>query len=155
MRILLHNPAVDFGTLEDFYAPIPSLGLAYSGGVLRQAWFEVRALDSFMSCQTVEEIISSIRAARPDVLGVSLLTPSAPLTDRVLIRLRAELRNLWIIIGNVHASVLTAITQTPSYAISSSTTRAKRRCWNWSKRCATASQRRTSPGFRIWPMTAK
>ncbi len=38
MKILLLNPSVDFdrqfGTLKDFYTPIPSIGLAYVGAVL-------------------------------------------------------------------------------------------------------------------------
>jgi radical SAM superfamily enzyme YgiQ (UPF0313 family) len=109
MRVLLHNPAVDFdkqfGTLEDFYTPIPSLGLAYIGAVLRQDGFEVHGIDSFMACHTVEQMVDAIRKARPDVLGVSLLTPSAPLMDRVLLRLQTELPDLIVIMGNIHASV--------------------------------------------------
>ena len=109
MRVLLHNPAVDFdkqfGTLEDFYTPIPSLGLAYIGSVLRDAGFEVDGLDSFMACHTVDEMIAEIRRRRPDVLGISLLTPAAPLVDRVLAQLRREMPDLVVVLGNIHASV--------------------------------------------------
>jgi Fe-S oxidoreductase len=109
MKILLLNPAVDFdkqfGTLEDFYTPIPSLGLAYIGGVLRQDGFEVEGLDSFMACDTVDQMFERIVAAAPDVLGVSLLTPAAPLMDEVLIRLRKVMPSLVVVMGNIHASV--------------------------------------------------
>ena len=108
-RVVLLNPAVDFdkqfGTLEDFYTPIPSLGLAYIGGVLRQDGFEVLGIDSFMRCHTVEEMIEAVVAAAPDVLGVSLLTPAAPLMDRVLIQLRKVMPALVVVMGNIHASV--------------------------------------------------
>jgi anaerobic magnesium-protoporphyrin IX monomethyl ester cyclase len=109
MRILLLNPAVDFdkqfGTLEDFYTPIPSLGLAYIGAVLRQDGFEVEGLDSFIACHTVDEMFDRVVASSPDVLGISLLTPSAPLVDRLLMRLRQALPSLIVVMGNIHASV--------------------------------------------------
>src|SRR5687767_4421621 len=109
MKVLLLNPAVDFdkqfGTLEDFYTPIPSLGLAYIGAVLRADGFEVQGLDSFMACHTVDQMVEHVVAARPDVLGVSLLTPAAPLVDRLLIRLREALPELIVIVGNIHGSV--------------------------------------------------
>ncbi len=109
MKVLLHNPAVDFdrqfGSLKKFYTPIPSLGLAYIGAILRQDGFEVEGLDSFMECHTTEEMEERILASSPDVLGISLLTPSSPLVDRLLPELRKKLPELIIILGNIHGSV--------------------------------------------------
>ncbi len=108
MKILLLNPAVDFdkqfGTLKKFYTPIPSLGLAYIGAVLEQHGFEVEGLDSFMQCHTIEEMTQRITASAPDVLGITLVTPAAPLVDRMLPKLRAEMPGLVIVLGNIHAS---------------------------------------------------
>ena len=73
MKILLLNPAVDFdkqfGTLEDFYTPIPSLGLAYIGGTLRQDGLPVGGLDSLMACDTVDQMFERIVGTAPDVLA--------------------------------------------------------------------------------------
>ena len=109
MKILLHNPAVDFdkqfGTLKKFYTPIPSLGLAYIGAVLRERGFDVEGLDSFMVCDTTEEMTQKIIASAPDVLAVSLLTPAAPLVDRMLAKLREKMPGLVVVLGNIHGSV--------------------------------------------------
>lgn len=109
VKILLHNPAVDFdkqfGTLDKFYTPIPSIALAYIGAVLLQHDFEVVGLDSFMACDEVGSMYEKITAANPDVLAVSLLTPAAPLVDRLLARLRLEKPGLIVVLGNIHASV--------------------------------------------------
>jgi magnesium-protoporphyrin IX monomethyl ester (oxidative) cyclase len=109
MKTLLLNPAVDFdkqfGTLEDFYTPIPALGLAYVGAALRQQGFNVEGLDSFIQCHTIDEMYEHILASSPDVLGISLLTPAAPLVDRLLMRLRRKMPSLVVIMGNLNASV--------------------------------------------------
>jgi anaerobic magnesium-protoporphyrin IX monomethyl ester cyclase len=108
LKILLLNPAVDFdkqfGTLKDFYTPIPSIGLAYIGAVLREADFEVEGLDSFMACHTSEQMYDEIVKAAPDVLGISLLTPCAPLVDPLLPRLKEALPELIVVLGNIHGS---------------------------------------------------
>ena len=108
MKILLLNPTVDFdkqfGTLSDFYSPIPSLGLAYIGAVLRKDGFQVEGLDSFMLCHSSQEMYDKIVASKPDVLAVSLLTPCAPLLDPILPKLQAALPGMKIVMGNIHAS---------------------------------------------------
>lgn len=109
MKILLLNPTVDFdkqfGTLKKFYTPIPSVGLASIGAVLIQHGFDVEGLDSFMACHTVPEMLAGIEKSNPTVLGVSLLTPSAPLVDPMLAVLREKMPGLTIVLGNIHASV--------------------------------------------------
>ena len=60
LKVTLLNPAVNFdrqfGTLQDFYTPIPSIALAYIGAVLLEDGFEVSGIDSFMACHTSEEM---------------------------------------------------------------------------------------------------
>lgn len=108
MKILLLNPSVhfdkQFGTLKKFYTPIPSIGLAYIGGGLLKHGFEVVGLDAFMECLSVEEMEERIIAQAPDVLGISLLTPAAPLVDRLIPRLRKRMPHLKVVMGNIHAS---------------------------------------------------
>lgn len=109
MKILLVNPSVDFdrqfGTLKDFYTPIPSIGLAYIGGVLIRGGFDVVGLDSFIACHTKEEMLEKIVAHKPDVVAFSLLTPCAPLVDPILPDMRARLPGVVIVLGNIHAAV--------------------------------------------------
>ncbi len=108
MKILLLNPIVDynkqFGTLKDFYTPIPSIALANIGAVLLQEGFEVVGVDAFIECLTVEESYNKIFSEKPDVLGISLLTPCAPLAEKLLSSLRKIMPNLKVILGNIHAS---------------------------------------------------
>jgi len=108
VKILLLNPSVhfdkQFGTLKKFYTPIPSVGLAYIGGMLLKHDFEVVGLDAFIECLTVEEMYERIAAEAPDVVGISLLTPCAPLVDRLIPLLRERFPGLKVVMGNIHAS---------------------------------------------------
>ena len=108
MKVLLLNPPVDypkvFGTLKDFYTPIPSLALASIGGLLQEKGFEVVGLDGFIECLTVDQMLDRILVQSPDILGISLLTPSAPLMESLIPKLRRKLPNLLIVMGNIHAT---------------------------------------------------
>ncbi|MAN23650.1 MAG: hypothetical protein CME10_05225 [Gemmatimonadetes bacterium] len=108
MKVTLLNPAVNFdrqfGTLQDFYTPIPSIALAYIGAVLLEDGFEVSGIDSFMACHTSEEMYDAVVKESPDILGISLLTPCAPLIDPILMRVREAVPGIRIVLGNIHGS---------------------------------------------------
>jgi anaerobic magnesium-protoporphyrin IX monomethyl ester cyclase len=108
VKVLLLNPPVDyrkqFGDLDDFYTPIPSIGLASIGALLLKNGFEVEGLDAFLGRYSVDEMLDRIIVSAPDVLGISLLTAAAPLVESMIPRLREKLPQLTIVMGNIHAT---------------------------------------------------
>jgi hypothetical protein len=91
MRILLVNPAMNMKALGKFQGllePMPVIGLAYIAGVLQHDGHEVKAIDQFTYGMGIETVVDQIREFRPDVLGLSMLTPPRLWPSRSLIKRR-------------------------------------------------------------------
>ena len=108
MRVLLVNPAMNMKALGKFQGllePMPVIGLAYIAGVLQADGHEVAAIDQFTYGMGVDEVIEKVRDFRPDVLGLSMLTPSTPVALEVANQAKAALPHLRVVAGNVHADI--------------------------------------------------
>ena len=108
MRILLINPAMNLETLGKFKGllePMPVIGLAYIAAVLEQEGHRVQAIDQFTYGMSVVEMMEQVRAFRPDVLGIGMLTPSAPVSLAIANQTKAALPNCKVVVGNVHADI--------------------------------------------------
>ena len=82
MRVALVSPSMDMGQLGRFsplLEPMPVLGLAYLVGALRRAGHQVDVFDQFASGESSARLIRRVVDGRPDAVGISVLTPSAPL----------------------------------------------------------------------------
>ena len=82
MRVVLVNPSMDAGKLGTWAAlmePMPVLGLAYLVAAVEAAGHTVTAIDQFAEGLTMKRLIRRIVDFDPDVLGIGMLTPSAPL----------------------------------------------------------------------------
>lgn len=129
MKILLINPAFydgnDFKNRFDDYidwikggnlyvAPFePPLGLAYLSAFLKEQNFEVTLLDMQGSLMDSGELVKSISAFAPDLIGITAMTPTVPEALRVAELARATAPEAKIVLGGVHptldpASVLTS-----------------------------------------------
>jgi radical SAM superfamily enzyme YgiQ (UPF0313 family) len=108
MRILLVNPAMNMKALGKFQGllePMPVIGLAYVAGVLQKDGHEVKAIDQFTYGMGVDAVVEQLREFAPDVLGLSMLTPSTPVALALANQAKAALPNLKIVAGNVHADI--------------------------------------------------
>lgn len=108
MRILLINPAMNMESLGKFQGllePMPVIGLAYIAAVLEQEGHRVQAIDQFTYGMSVEEMMEQVKAFRPDVLGIGMLTPSAPVSEAIANQTKAALPDCRIVVGNVHADI--------------------------------------------------
>ena len=108
MRVLLVNPAMNMRKLGRFAAllePMPCIGLAYIAGALEAHGVLVRALDMFAEKLSGEDIVERARRFRPDVVGFTVLTPSAPVVALLSAMVRAALPDVKIVWGGVHADV--------------------------------------------------
>lgn len=109
MKIALVIPPVDlslsFGGLKDFSNPQPSIGLAYIAAVLRQNGHDVIIIDAYVQYSILEDIIAEIHDFSADIVGISVLTPSADIAYRLSKDIRESAPQIKIVMGNMHASL--------------------------------------------------
>lgn len=108
MRILLVNPAMNMEKLGRFAGllePMPPTGIIYIAGALQAAGFHTRFVDQFAEKLTLAQVVDRVRRFRPDVVGMTVLTPSAPPCEQLARAIRAVDPKVRIVWGGVHADV--------------------------------------------------
>jgi radical SAM superfamily enzyme YgiQ (UPF0313 family) len=109
MRILLLIPPTDlkksYGKLKKFSNPQPSIGIAYIASILRENGHLVKVLDAYVNGSSLDDIINIIGDFDPDVVGISVLTPSAEVVFSISKEIRKNYPDIKIVMGNMHASI--------------------------------------------------
>jgi len=108
MRVLLINPAMNMRKLGRFAGllePMPCIGLAYIAAALEQHGCHVRVIDMFAEKLSLDEVVDKAVRYQPDMVGLTVLTPSAPNCEAIANRVRARIPGVKIIWGGVHADV--------------------------------------------------
>jgi radical SAM superfamily enzyme YgiQ (UPF0313 family) len=93
------------GRFAGLLEPMPCIGLAYIAAALEQHGCHVRAIDMFAERLDAEGVVDKVARFKPDLVGMTVLTPSAPVCSLLsqMIRVRCpEARIVW---GGVHADV--------------------------------------------------
>lgn len=109
MKILLLIPPTDltrsYGKLKSFSNPQPSIGIAYIAAVLRDNGYDVKVVDAYVNQYTLEEIMDIVNRYAPDIIGMSVLTPSADVVYEISKNIRIAFPDMKIVMGNMHASL--------------------------------------------------
>lgn len=108
MRVLLINPAMNMRKLGRFAGllePMPCIGLAYIAGALEAHGVHVRVIDMFAEKLSGQEVVDRAVRFRPDLVGMTVLTPSAPTCSELSRQIRARLPGVKVVWGAVHADV--------------------------------------------------
>ena len=108
MRVLLINPSMNMqklGRFAELLEPMPPTGIAYIAGALVHAGFHTRAVDMFAEKLTAAQVVERAQRFAPDVVGMTVLTPSAPTCEALTRMIRAALPGVKIVWGGVHADV--------------------------------------------------
>ena len=109
MRVLLLNPSVNLkkllGEYDKLMEPMPCIGLAYIAAVLEKNGVEVQVIDDFAVGIGLEGIMEKIREFKPDMVGISVLTPSANSAYTIAEAIRHHDKKIRIIFGNLHSSL--------------------------------------------------
>ncbi|MBU1912643.1 MAG: B12-binding domain-containing radical SAM protein [Candidatus Omnitrophica bacterium] len=108
MRVLLINPQFEFkkfGSFTRFMEPMPSIGLAYIASVLVKNGIEIEIIDDFVLRLGAKGILSVIKKKKFDIVGISCLTPSAPITFSIAAAIKSYDSKILIVLGNIHAVV--------------------------------------------------
>ncbi len=101
MKVLLVNPP-SLEKKQEIVAP--PLGLAYLAGVLERAGKQVEILDAFALGMDFNEVERELRSRKPDLVGVTGMTPIIESAFRTVNISRKYTRH--IIFGGAHASAL-------------------------------------------------
>lgn len=109
MRVLLLIPPTDltksYGKLKKFSNPQPSIGIAYIASILRENGHDVKVLDAYVTESSLNDIINIIKNFTPDIVGISVLTPSADVVFSISKEIRENFPDITIVMGNMHASL--------------------------------------------------
>jgi radical SAM superfamily enzyme YgiQ (UPF0313 family) len=108
LRVLLVNPSMNMqklGRFAELLEPMPPTGIAYIAGALVAAGHLTRAVDMFAEKLTGEQVLDRVRRFGPELVGMTVLTPSAPTCERLSRMIRAACPGAKIVWGGVHADV--------------------------------------------------
>lgn len=109
MKVLLLIPPTDltksYGDLKKFSNPQPAIGFAYIAAVLRENGYGVKVVDAYVNEYQLAEILDIISQYSPDVIGISVLTPSAEIVYEIARNIRTEYPQIKLVMGNMHASL--------------------------------------------------
>jgi radical SAM superfamily enzyme YgiQ (UPF0313 family) len=108
VRVLLVNPSMNMqklGRFAELLEPMPPTGIAYIAGALVHAGFHTRAIDMFAEKLTAVQVVERAQRFAPDLIGMTVLTPSAPTCEKLARMLREALPGVKIVWGGVHADV--------------------------------------------------
>lgn len=109
MKVLLLIPPTDieraYGKLKKFSNPQPSIGIAYIASVLKANRYEVKVVDAYVNCYSLKELLGIIQEYLPEVIGISVLTPSAEVVCEISRNIRDKFPFIKIVMGNMHASL--------------------------------------------------
>ena len=84
----------------------PPLGLAWIASVLEKAGHKVKIVDSPTLSLGEEEWLREVSSWKPDVVGFSLLTPTAPRGYRAARLLKAKMPEVLVIAGGPHPTYM-------------------------------------------------
>ncbi len=108
MRVLLVNPSMNLeklGRVSKLLEPMPPIGVAYIGAALAQHGDDVKLVDMFAEHMGVDEVVAVAREHRPQLVGLTVMTPSAPICQALSEALRQAVPGVKVVWGGVHADV--------------------------------------------------
>jgi len=108
VRVLLVNPSMNMRKLGRFAGllePMPCIGLAYIAGALEAHGVHVRVIDMFAEKLSGEEVVDRAVRFAPDMVGFTVLTPSAPICSELSASMRSRIPGVKIVWGAIHADV--------------------------------------------------
>ncbi len=108
-KVFLINPSMDilsaFGEYHKLMEPMPCIGLAYLASSCQKAGHEVFMLDNFVKKKPFEDIVESVKSFGADIVGISMLTPTANSTEALGRYIKTRLPSVKVVFGNLHASL--------------------------------------------------
>jgi len=95
-----------YGKLASIGATLPCLGLLSLGAVLRKAGHRVRVLDASALGLSYDAVLREVSRFKPNVVGLSAVTPSINRTARLARRIKRALPHVPIVLGGPHVTAM-------------------------------------------------
>lgn len=109
MKSLIVNPYTETdrtaGKFKNFLEAMPPISIAYVAAALEQAGMPVACYDDFLAGGSLSEFEATIRREKPDIIGISSVTPTAPGVTRLSQFVRRRFPHIKLVQGGVHATV--------------------------------------------------
>lgn len=95
-----------YGKLAGVGSTLPHMGLLMLGAVLRRSGHRVRLLDASALGLTYEETIEEIKEFRPEIIGLSAVTPSVVRTVKLAYMVKKIYPSIPIVVGGPHITAV-------------------------------------------------
>lgn len=109
MKSLIVNPYTETdrtaGKFKNFLEAMPPISVAYVAAALEQAGLPVACYDDFVNGGSLSEFEATVRREKPDIIGISSVTPTAPGVTRLAQFVRQRFPHIKLMQGGVHATV--------------------------------------------------
>lgn len=109
MKALIVNPYTETdrtaGKFKSFLEAMPPISVAYVAAALEQAGIPVACYDDFVNGGSLTGFEEAIRREKPDIIGLSSVTPTAPGVTRLSQFVRSRYPDIKLVQGGVHATV--------------------------------------------------
>lgn len=111
MKLLLINTPInrhdmlgDFSSIYDDMKMIPT-GIAYLASFVRKAGIDVKILDQYAECLSMDRIYDLIKKFSPDLIGYSSTTPNYYAAIHMARQIRNNFPNILTVMGGIHPSI--------------------------------------------------
>lgn len=108
MQVLLINPPIirdRFGRFSRLLQAMPCIGIAYIASILLKKGCKVEVMDYFGEELSYTDLKKRLEKKRPDMVGITTLTPSAPVVAKMCRIIRENSPQTKIVLGGLHASL--------------------------------------------------
>ncbi|MDI9609074.1 MAG: radical SAM protein [Candidatus Verstraetearchaeota archaeon] len=108
MKVVLINPPVrqSFEIQSALGLNAPPLGLAYIGAVLERDGYDVTIIDAPISCESQEGVIKKLQSIKPDVIGVTSMTPNIGDAVSLITKIKQKMPNPVTVLGGCHITFM-------------------------------------------------
>ncbi len=103
MKVVLVNPPVGHGRYESKQSSVPPAGLGYLAAYLESNSIQCDIIDGKMDGLFSEEVVEKIARIKPDIVGLSAMTPDVISANKIAENIKGKLPGIFVVLGGAHA----------------------------------------------------
>jgi len=103
MKVVLINPPVRTGKYRSTRVTIPPIGIGYLAAYLDRNGIDCEVIDGKLEGITVDQISTRVAAAKPELIGISAMTPDIMAAGEIAQNTKESLPDTPVVVGGAHA----------------------------------------------------